>query len=69
MNDQQPDQSREIDPANGRPICSLKNPRPNGAPGQWAHADYTSRESYDGGSDYYTCKACGARWAEHYDDD
>lgn len=51
-----------INPVNGRFICTPELPMPNGAKGSWEH---TNAHETDWDSDYsmeYQCDDCGHRW-------
>lgn len=58
-----------IDPANGRPLCTVAKPRPqDDARKRWAHEDVEELSQEDGypGGDIvtYRCKGCGITWKE-----
>ena len=46
----------------GRYLCTLSQPMPKGAGGQWMHQDYTDHGDgmcSEGCCDVYECRACG----------
>lgn len=54
----------EVNPANGRYVCTPEHPMPEGATGRWEHTNVSETDSSSDYTASYKCDDCGLEWRE-----